>query len=84
MDFYLMRITKLSLRGPTYDDRLIEHLAALTDLESLTLSETNFSDQGVAALARALPQCRIDGIRPVTEGADSQIWFSQTESVFGR
>jgi hypothetical protein len=51
--------TDLSLQGGGYDDRCIEHLVQLRRLESLALSGTELSQQGIARLQRALPDCRI-------------------------
>lgn len=39
--------------------RGLEHLKKLTHLEYLTLNETYATEQGVAALRKALPQCYI-------------------------
>jgi hypothetical protein len=55
-----LRTTKLSLSGPAYDDRVIEHLARLNRLSSLTLSNTKLSSHGVARLQRALPDCQVE------------------------
>ena len=54
------RATKLSLQGPKFDDRVIKHLVKLTRLESLTLSNTQLSEEGIARLRQALPRCRIE------------------------
>ena len=55
------RATRLSLYGPNYDDRVVEHLVKLKRLESLTLSNTKLSSDAMAQLGRALPSCRIEG-----------------------
>jgi hypothetical protein len=66
------RATKVSLWGPKYDDRCIEHLVKLRRLESITLSNTGFSEQGIRRLQRALPNCRIEGKPP----AGGSAWTS--------
>ena len=55
-----LRATRLSLYGPKYDDRVVEHLVKLRGLESLTLSNTKLSSGAIAQLRRALPSCRIE------------------------
>ncbi len=59
MGVMCQRATKLSLHGPIYDDRAVEHLLKLRRLESLTLANTKMSLAAVARLRQALPDCRI-------------------------
>ena len=54
------RATKLSLSGPAYTDAAVEHVSQLKDLKSLTLWQTQISDQGLRRLERSLPRCRIE------------------------
>jgi hypothetical protein len=56
-----LRVTKLSLTGPKFDDGAVEHLVKLRRLESLALSNTRMSTAGIARLQRALPKCQIGG-----------------------
>jgi hypothetical protein len=55
-----LRTTAVSLHGPVYDDRVVEHLVKLRRLESIALSNTSLSQEGIARLRRALPDCRIE------------------------
>jgi hypothetical protein len=54
------RVTNLSLTGPVYTDRAVEHLVKLRSLESLSLSQTKISSEGRRRLQKGLPDCRID------------------------
>jgi hypothetical protein len=62
LEKFLTRATGLTLSGPHCDDRAIEHLTKLTRLESLTLSETKISQEGMRRLQRALPDCRVERV----------------------
>jgi hypothetical protein len=55
-----LRATEVALNGQKFDDRVVEHLVKLRHLETLTLTNTRLSQNGVARLQRALPDCRID------------------------
>ena len=49
----------LRLIGWRITDAGLVHLKELTSLETLTLSETQVTDAGVAELQQALPDCKI-------------------------
>jgi hypothetical protein len=49
----------LNLEENEITDAGLEHLRGLTALESLNLSLTRVTDEGVAKLKQALPKCKI-------------------------
>jgi hypothetical protein len=73
------RVTKLSLTGPQFDDRVVQHLVKLRRLESLALSNTKVSDAGITRLRRALPHCQIEQ-DPLGSGVPNSVF---AESWFG-
>jgi hypothetical protein len=56
----LTNLTYLNLFNTKITDAGLKHLHGLTNLKSLYLFETQVTDTGVGALAKALPQTRID------------------------
>lgn len=50
----------LRLTSTALDDSSVDQLAKLTQLEELTLWDTNLTAEGVAELERRLPNCRIE------------------------
>ncbi len=56
----LRHVIFLQLVGSPCSDADLEHLAALTNLRNLSLRQTKVTAAGVAALQKALPNCKID------------------------
>jgi hypothetical protein len=61
----LTRLENLTLDRTAVSDAGIEHLKCLRGLRKISLDQTRFSQQGRKTLARALPDCRVDGEMPV-------------------
>jgi hypothetical protein len=55
----LTKLERLSLAGCTFSDAGLKHLAGLSNLTQLDLTGTQATADGVAALQKALPKCRI-------------------------
>jgi Leucine-rich repeat (LRR) protein len=55
----LTKLERLSLAGCTFSDAGLKHLAGLGNLRELDLRGTNVTAEGTAALAKALPKCKI-------------------------
>lgn len=53
-------VSLLRLDATGLDDSAIDHLAKLTQLESLSLWNTNLTAEGAAELEQRLPNCEID------------------------
>ena len=56
----LKQIKRLSLAGSGITDAGLAHLASLTGLEALDVRKTKVTTAGLAALAKALPACKIE------------------------
>jgi hypothetical protein len=56
---YFPSIRELNLFSTTITDGVIQYLANLSNLRELNVSSTGVTEEGVAALHRALPKCRI-------------------------
>jgi hypothetical protein len=50
----------LDLSGTKVTDRGLVHLYGLKNLQSIVLSETKVSEQGKAALRKALPEATVE------------------------
>ena len=55
----LTKLERLSLAGCTFSDGGLKHLAGLSGLKQLDLTGTQVTAEGVAALQKALPECKI-------------------------
>jgi len=55
----LTKLERLSLAGCTFSDAGLKHLAGLSNLAQLDLTGTQVTAEGVAALQKALPKCKI-------------------------
>jgi Leucine-rich repeat (LRR) protein len=53
------KLAELSLAGCTFSDTGLKHLAGMSNLTQLDLTGTQVTPNGVAALTKALPKCRI-------------------------
>jgi len=56
----LKQLQRLSLAGSSLGDAGIKHLEGLTNLQWIDLRNTKVTASGVAALQKALPQCKIE------------------------
>jgi len=55
----LTKLERLSLSGCTFSDAGLKQLAGLSNLTQLDLTGTQVTVDGVAALQKALPKCKI-------------------------
>jgi serine/threonine protein kinase/Leucine-rich repeat (LRR) protein len=55
----LTKLERLSLAGCTFSDASLKHLAGLSNLTQLDLTGTQVTADGVDALQKALPKCRL-------------------------
>jgi hypothetical protein len=57
---YYDRITAVHLTGGSYADNVIPHLTRFPHLQTLSLTQTEISPDGLATLRERLRQCEIE------------------------
>ncbi len=56
------RATYLYLSGPEYNDEVVPHICRLRHLQEVVLNRTRITDEGIASIRQALPDCKVGRI----------------------
>lgn len=75
------RLELLTLNDTGIGDLAVVHLASMTSLKKLHLRHTRFSEESIAILHKALPQCEIVHAPPAHDELPSKLDGSGSKSV---